>query len=163
MGWWFYFQVVGTPHHYMYQSNFFLPQVVGTLKPSIISLCAISPLFRPCFAPCFAPVSPLVSPLFRPLFRPCFAPLFCPLCCSLTSCPSWWWGPYIVAFWWGHYNIDGGKTRGKTGVLVVGTLNSSISVERSKAKFCAQCPRDTSPLYVPIKLFLAAGGGDPKT
>ena len=66
--------------------TFFLPQVVGTLKPSIISLCAVSP----CFAPC-------VLPLVLPLFCPLFCPLFHPLCCSLTSCPSWWWGPYLVA------------------------------------------------------------------
>ena len=71
MGWWFYFQVVGTPHHYMYQSNFFLLQVVGTLKPCIILLCAISPRF--------APVSPLVLPLFCPLFCPCFAPVSPPV------------------------------------------------------------------------------------
>ena len=126
MGWWFYFQVVGTPHHYMYQSNFFLPQVVGTLKPSIISLCAISPLFCP-------PVSPL--------FHPNVLPLFCPLCCSLTSCPSWRWGPYIVAFWWGHYNLrlgGGVKQAARQGVtwggergqhqMVVGTLYCSILV-----------------------------------
>ena len=31
-----------------------------------------------------------------------------PLSHSLTSCPSWWWGPYIVAFWWEHYNLDRG-------------------------------------------------------
>ena len=30
-----YFQVVGTPKYYMWSSKFFLPQVVGTLKPSI--------------------------------------------------------------------------------------------------------------------------------
>ena len=35
-----------------------------------------------------------------------------PLSYSLTSCPSCWWGPYIVAFWWGYCNLDGGKTGG---------------------------------------------------
>ena len=69
--------------------------LVGTLKPSIISFC---------------PVSPSVLPLSRSLSCPLFRTLSCPLshhrshCLShsLTPCPSWWWGPYIVAFWWGH-------------------------------------------------------------
>ena len=53
------------------------------------------------FHPCFTPVLPSVSPPVSPLS------------CSLTSCPSWWWGPDIVAFWWGHYNLDRGQDRGK--------------------------------------------------
>ena len=35
IGWGLYFQVVGTHKHYMSSSKFFLPLVVGTLKPSI--------------------------------------------------------------------------------------------------------------------------------
>ena len=27
----------------------------------------------------------------------------------------WWWEPYIVAFWWGHYNLDRGETGSETG------------------------------------------------
>ena len=40
--------------------------LVGTLKPSIISLCL------------FHPISPLFCPLFHPCFAPCFAPCFIP-------------------------------------------------------------------------------------
>ena len=137
----------------------FLPQVVGTLKPSIISFCPISPPVLPlshslscplshslsrslsfshpmplmvvrtlhcsilvgALKPSiisFCPVSPSVSPLSRSLSFPLSRSLSCPLSCSLscplshplshslshslTPCPSWWWGPYIVAFWWGH-------------------------------------------------------------
>ena len=116
----------------------------GPIKPSIILLFAVSPPFRPLFCSLFCPLfrplfrslfRPLFCPLFHPLFYPLFCPLFHPLCCFLTSCPSWWWGPYIVAFWWGpyivafwwgHYNVDGGEIRAKTGVLVVGTLNCNI-------------------------------------
>ena len=35
MGWGFYLQVVGTPKHYMLQSEFLWWQVVGTQKPSL--------------------------------------------------------------------------------------------------------------------------------
>ena len=65
--------------------------LVGTLKPSIISFCPVSPS-----------VSPLSRSLSCALSRPLFHPLSRSLSHSLTPCPSWWWGPYIVAFWWGH-------------------------------------------------------------
>ena len=74
--WWGHLTTIGG------NRSFFLPQVVGTLKPSIISFH----LSRPCLAPCLAlvclapvslPVSPLVcltpvSPLSHSLSRPLF-------------------------------------------------------------------------------------------
>ena len=67
--------------------------LVGTLKPSIISFCpdspSVSPLSRSVLPPVSCPVSPPSHPLSHSLSH------------SLTPCPSWWWGPYIVAFWWG--------------------------------------------------------------
>ena len=70
----------------MMSLNFFPSQVVGTLKPSIISLCAVSPLFcplfHPLFRPCFAPVLPLVSP---PVLFPHLMPLM-----MVGTLHCWW-------------------------------------------------------------------------
>ena len=68
--WALYFQVVGTHKHYMWSSKFFLPQMVGTLKPSIEML---SLPFTPCLLPLLH-VHSLHSPSLP------FAPL-----CSLNS------------------------------------------------------------------------------
>ena len=64
--WWGHLNTIGG------NRSFFLPQVVGTLKPSIISFH----LSRPCLAPCLAPVSLPVSPLVSLLvcLAPCLAP-----------------------------------------------------------------------------------------
>ena len=53
MGWWIYFQVVGTPLHYLSEPNFLYPQVVGTLKPSTNTVRPPHPL---------APLRPLDEP-----------------------------------------------------------------------------------------------------
>ena len=71
MGWGFYLQVVGTPHHHRWYWKFFLSQVVETLKPSIIFICPILPCFTHCFAPCF-------TPCFAPCFAPCSPPVLFP-------------------------------------------------------------------------------------
>ena len=74
IGWALYFQVVGTHKHYMWSSKFFLPQMVGTLKPSIemllLPLLPFTPFapFAPLHSLCssslpFAPFTPLHSPL----------------------------------------------------------------------------------------------------
>ena len=78
IGWALYFQVVGTHKHYMWSSKFFLPQMVGTLKPGIEMLLLPSLPLLP-FAP-FTPLCSLHSPLLPLLpFTP-FTPL-----CSLNS------------------------------------------------------------------------------
>ena len=53
-----YFQVVGTHKHYMWSSKYFLPQVVGTLKPSIEMLSL--PLL--CVCSFLLPLLPVHSP-----------------------------------------------------------------------------------------------------
>ena len=72
IGWALYFQVVGTHKHYMWSSKFFLPQMVGTLKPSIEMLSLPLTPFTPCLLPLlhvcslhspslpFAPLTPLI-------------------------------------------------------------------------------------------------------
>ena len=69
--------------------------LVGTLKPSIILFCPVSPSVSPLS-------HSLSCPLSCTLSRPLSHPLSRSMSHSLTPCPSWWWGPYIVAFWWGH-------------------------------------------------------------
>ena len=73
IGWGLYFQVVGTHKHYMSSSKFFLPLVVGALKPSItfVSLpllpltCSHFPLtlLAPSCSPCslLLPLLPLAT------------------------------------------------------------------------------------------------------
>ena len=85
IGWALYIQVVGTHKHYMWSSKYFLPQMVGTLKPSIES--AVAPLLSLCylfvpFAPCSLPSLPFLSLSSLNSFYP-----------SLTL-PHRWWGPY---------------------------------------------------------------------
>ena len=66
MGWRLYFQVVGTPNHYMCSLKFFSPQVVGTLKPSItftsLPLLPLPPAHLPHSQ--LAPLTPLAPSLF---------------------------------------------------------------------------------------------------
>ena len=72
--------------------SFFLPQVVGTLKPSIISFH----LSRPCLAPVLLPVSPLSRSLSHPLSRSLSHPLSRSLsrpCLAPCLIGVRWWGP----------------------------------------------------------------------
>ena len=65
--------------------------LVGTLKPSIILFCPVSPSVSPLS-------HSLSCPLSHALSHPLSQSLSHYLSHSLTPCPSWWWGPYIVAF-----------------------------------------------------------------
>ena len=75
IGWGLYFQVVGTHKQYMSSLKFFLPLVVGALKPSITFIsCPSLPLTPSCF-PCslLLPLAPSHSPLahLAPSHSPC--------------------------------------------------------------------------------------------
>ena len=89
IGWALYFQVVGTHKHYMWSSKYFLPQVVGTLKPSIEMLSL--PLL--CVCSFLLSLLPVHSPSLP------FPPL-----CSLNSLdpsltlPHRWWGPFHLVY-----------------------------------------------------------------
>ena len=89
IGWALYFQVVGTHKHYMWSSKYFLPQVVGTLKPSIEMLSL--PLL------CVCSFLLLLLPVHSPSLP--FPPL-----CSLNSLdpsltlPHRWWGPFHLVY-----------------------------------------------------------------
>ena len=128
IGWTLYFQVVGTHKHYMWSSKFFLPQMVGTLKPSIEMLSLPFTPFTPCLLPLlhvcslhspslplllFTPLHSLHSPLLPSLpFAP-LTPLILPWPCpqvvatiqpSIEILPI---GPHLLPFtkilglWWG--------------------------------------------------------------
>ena len=77
--WWGHLTTIGG------NRSFFLPQVVGSLKPSII----LFHLSRPCLAPCLAPC--LSRPCLTPcLSHPCLAPVslpVSPLVCLTTVSP----------------------------------------------------------------------------
>ena len=109
IGWALYFQVVGTHKHYMWSLKFFLPQMVGTLKPSIEMLSLPFTPFAPCLLPLlhvcslhspslpFAPLTPLILPWPCPQVVGTIQP-------SIEIPPI---GPHLLPFtkilglWWG--------------------------------------------------------------
>ena len=76
IGWGLYFQVVGTHKHYMSSSKFFLPLVVGALKPSITFVSLPSLPLTPLSLP-LAPSHPRLTPL-APSRSPCSPSLLAP-------------------------------------------------------------------------------------
>ena len=110
IGWALYFQVVGTHKHYMWSSKFFLPQMVGTLKPSIEML---SLPFTPFLLPllhvsslCSLPSPSLPSLPFAPL-TPLILPWPCPQVAIQPNIEILPIGPHllpstkILGLWWG--------------------------------------------------------------
>ena len=91
IGWGLYFQVVGTHKHYMSSSKFFLPLVVGTLKPSVTFVSL--------------PLTPSHSHLALS-HSPCFLSLpSCSLSLPLAPSsppsalpPQRWWGPQNIVY-----------------------------------------------------------------
>ena len=54
--------------------------LVGTLKPSIILFCPVSPSVSPCLTPCLAPVSlPVLPPVLPPVSLPVSPPVSLPV------------------------------------------------------------------------------------
>ena len=107
--WALYLQVVGTHKNYMWSSKFFLPQMVGTLKPSIEMLSLPFTPFTPCLLPLlhvcslhspslpFAALTPLILPWPCPQVVGTIQP-------SIEITPI---GPHLLPFtkilglWWG--------------------------------------------------------------
>ena len=131
IGWALYFQVVGTHKHYMWSSKFFLPQMVGTLKPSIemllLPLLPLAPFTPLCFlcSPSlpslpFAPLTPLINPWPCPqvvgTIQPSIEiPPIGPHLLPFTKILALWWGlqsplqlcewrlgGHCTSRWWGH-------------------------------------------------------------
>ena len=131
--WALYFQVVGTHKDYMWSSKYFLPQVVGTLKPTIEML--LLPLLSVC-----TPLLPLLP--FTPLILhwPCptgggdhtFA-LFTPLCSLFAPIPS----PLLPELPWSFPD---------PAPQVVGTIQPGIEIP------------PIGPSLFPSPKFLACGG-----
>ena len=130
IGWALYFQVVGTHKHYMWSSKFFLPQMVGTLKPNIEMLLLRSLPFAPCslhkhymwslkfFLPqMVGTLKPSIEMLLLHSlpFAPCLLPSL-PVCYISTICDHRsffhhrWWGPYEALLWLCEWNL--GEQRG---------------------------------------------------
>ena len=166
IGWALYFQLVGTHKHYMWSSKFFLPQMVGTLKPSIemLSLPSLP----------FAPLTPLILPWPCPQVVGTIQP-------SIEILPI---GPHLLPFtkilgpWWGlqspfaamwmeigwalYFQVVGTHKHYMWSSKfflpqMVGTLKPSIEMLLLPfTPFCSLCSLDPS-------LTLPTGGGDHTT
>ena len=130
IGWALYFQVVETHKHYMWSSKFFLPQMVGTLKPSIeMLLLPFTPCLLPLLHVCslhspslpFAPLTPLIHPWPCPqvvgTIQPSIEiPPIGPHLLPFTKILGLWWGPtkpfccYVNGNWVGIVLPGGGDT-----------------------------------------------------